>query len=168
MQTEAMQSEAMIGLIALGGVIVGGLIGVSGQWLLVLQEQKRKAKAIARALAGEIRAFVEDATSWRRAEVLRDAAKRTRAEIPTHVAMAVNEDYLTVFRAVCSDIGMLPGDLAHDVARFYSRAMGQLDNYRAITAESTLPDWYEDIAGAIDETSEFGNDLWPRLEEAGK
>ena len=111
--------------------LIGALVGGAAQTLLIVIERNRKRNSLLRALASEVGTLCEYlrlldyAASYRAAETLAMAGKPT-AMIP----IDATRNYFTVFEASAADIGMLDGQQAAVLTRFYTLCKIALDTAR--------------------------------------
>src|SRR6266853_1157858 len=99
-------------IIALLGVIVGGLLSFGGQFVLQWRERKHLARQVALGLAGEMSALIRIADLRQYAPTLRAFAASGQLIQPMIFA---RRNYFKVFDAISDKIGLLGNSLPESV-----------------------------------------------------
>jgi hypothetical protein len=124
--------SAVVGLL---GVVIGGTIGISGQYFLQRFERKHLARQVAKGLAGEIEALISIANRRDYVGVLKSAAAATA---PTALYMTVTREYFRVFEANVEKLGLLGDALPAQVASFYVQASAVIEDFNTISLPGFL------------------------------
>jgi hypothetical protein len=117
-------------VIALLGVIVGGLLSFGGQFFLQWRERKHLARQVALGLAGEIAALVRIAEQREYAKRLREFVK---SGLVVKTFIFARRNYFKVFDANADKVGLLGGDLPESVAAFYVQAAAILEDFETVS-----------------------------------
>jgi len=148
-------------LSALGGAIIGGLLGFLGQYLLRRSERTQLARQLASGLAGEIAALVEIVERRKYVKMLRDAGGDPKAPL---LEIAVTRNYFKVFDVNANQMGLLGGDRPQAVTSFYVRATALSEDFDVISGPTfrlydveTRQTYYREMAALLEETMALGN-----------
>jgi hypothetical protein len=126
-------------LITLISVIVGAVLGAAGAMIPKLWGEK---KALASAIAGEVQAILE--IIERRGYL--EHANRLLGQVKTAnqaiwLEAPVTLNYMTVYEANATKIGLLPRKAAHNIAIFYTTIKSLIED---VTDENHHPKTEED------------------------
>ena len=111
---------AIGGLIGAAGAIVGGAFG---SWFT----SRKERQSVAAAFAGEVQGFI-DGMNWR----------EIREFIRRGYKFPFDDHPFPVFEANVGKIGLLPADLAGEVAGFYSHARGIVQDFLTINKGESI------------------------------
>jgi len=110
-------------------VVVGGALAIAGGVIATTLEHRRERKALAYALAGEIKAIVDIVERRKYHEFINqmiEVIEKTRQ--PDFIRIRIEQNYFVVYEANAMKVGLLPRDAAHDVARFYTYAKSIIED----------------------------------------
>ncbi|WP_368655374.1 hypothetical protein ABRY94_11625 [Castellaniella ginsengisoli] len=121
--------------IPLISAIAGGAIAIGGNLAIECWRQHRRAKSLAFALRGEIKAIIE-VVGIRRYVQLLDRGITLVTETQQHSLwyLPAKNRYFMVYEENASDLGMLSPDVTESIARTYALAKSFLDDV-------TNPEW---------------------------
>ena len=148
---------------------VGGAIGFFASWGMKIVERRHERLALANALAGEIGAIVEIVE---RREYLEDVRKTITQIRATHQVLIfrvrVSQNVFSVYEANALQVGLLPTNVARDVARFYILAKSLIEE---VTTDDSSPRAEAEALRGLEQLAEFiisfvalGKDLTKKLE----
>ena len=115
---------------AVAGGVVGGISGFVANLLQQRQDLWRCRRSVACALAGEIEALVQFVEHGSRLNLAVQYNAGTGTFLHHH--LRVERDYMTVFRGLGSNIGVLPSPLPRDVVTWYTRLAICLERTREL------------------------------------
>jgi hypothetical protein len=106
-------------------------------WLGRTSESHRSRIQLAAALAGEILALTDILKTRKQAQVLFDAINeknwlRSLVVIP----LESSDNYFKIYDANADKIGLLPGGLALDVVRYYTRIKASIEELKTLEKDS--------------------------------
>ena len=162
-------------IIVLLGVVVGGVLGIGGQFLMEWRREKAKGKQVARAFAGEIGALVKIIKLRDYAGGMRAVAARLRSGVDSHMSVGITREYFNVYNAHVGNLGLLGDDLPEKVAKFYTTGSALYEDFRASSEEkfkaltlSSRADVYEAVSAMLDVFSGLGGELVKELKKFAK
>jgi len=121
--------------IPLISAIVGGIIAISGNLAIEGFRQHRRARSLALALRGEIKAIIEVVSIRQYVKSLyEDIAMVTATQAHVLWHLPAKNRYFMVYEENASDLGMLSPDVTESIARTYALAKSFLDDV-------TNPEW---------------------------
>lgn len=123
--------------IPLISAIAGGAIAICGNLVLDHRRQQQRAKSLALALRGEIKAMIEIVEIRRYVELLDEGitlVNTTQQHLLWHIP--AKSRYFMVYEENASDLGMLSPDVTESIARTYALAKSFLDDV-------TNPSWLD-------------------------
>lgn len=121
--------------IPLISAIAGGAIAIGGNLAIECWRQHRRAKSLALALRGEIKAIIEVVSIRRYVELLEEGialVTATQRHMLWH--LPAKNRYFMVYEENASDLGLLSPDVTESIARTYALAKSFLDDV-------TNPEW---------------------------
>ncbi|HMJ67036.1 MAG TPA: hypothetical protein VK615_16960 [Candidatus Binatia bacterium] len=150
-------------------VIVGGALALAGGFLTKLWECRREQRALAFALAGEIGAIIDVAERRKYLPHIRETIAKVEAgEKPRRVRIRAEQNYFVVYEANAEKVGLLPRQIARDVARFYTLMKAILEDvtdkqWEPSTSEDALRHLHS-LAELADTMLKLGNQVVVQLE----
>lgn len=123
--------------IPLISAIAGGAIAISGNLAIECWRQHRRAKSLALALRGEIKAIIEVVGIRRYVELLDEGIALVTAT-QRHMLwyLPAKNRYFIIYEENASDLGVLPPSVTEGIARTYALAKSFLDDV-------TNPNWLD-------------------------
>ena len=103
------------------GALIGAAGAIAGGAFVYWFTWQKERQSVAAAFAGELQGLI-DVTEWR----------QTRELIPLGYKFPIDDHPFPVFEANVGKIGLLPADLAGEVAGFYSHARGIVQDFQTI------------------------------------
>jgi hypothetical protein len=119
---------------ALLGVVVGGALGIIGNWIQAYGAEQREIKAIKAAFRGEISAIITLVEHRDYIKIFRDLSqymRQTRDVLPFNIV--VTQKYFQVYEKNLDKIGK-SGSEARDICNFYTNCFGVLEDFETIRA----------------------------------
>ena len=154
---------------ALVGVVVGGVIGISGSVVLQLWEDRRRRRALAGASAAEIGAICAIARRRRYLEHLERLLEAVReSQQPGWMAVKITHDYMTIYHSNANAIGLLPPELACDVAQFYTQVKALMEDVSPDGVVLLSAEGAGELIELLTETLQLGGRVVERLREAAR
>lgn len=119
--------------------LIGGSIALCGSfgatWLSKYLEVKHQSKQLALAIKGELQAIAHILTLRQYSTAFRIRVKQMQEEgIPLLSYIQIEQEYTQIFKANCSKIGSLKGDLPTKVAIVYTQISSLLDDIGYLNA----------------------------------
>jgi hypothetical protein len=110
-------------------VLVGGGLALSGGAVSAIWRQRRERRSLAYALAGEIQAIVDVMQMRKYQEVVKHYIEKVKeTNEPLAFQIRAGQNYLAIYEANATKIGLLPRNAARRVARFYTHLKAFLED----------------------------------------
>jgi hypothetical protein len=111
-------------------VIIGGALAICGGWATQFWQYHRERRALAHALGGEIYAIVEIVERRRYAQGISDLiGQAAQKNEPLALHAPVTQNYFVVYESNAAKIGMLPREVARDIAVFYGFTKSVIEDF---------------------------------------
>jgi hypothetical protein len=128
-------------------------------------------RSVAGAFAGEIGAFLDIVRRRRYLDLLNATLDDIAAGKPPSIeAITAGQNYFRVYDANAERLGVLPGNLATDVARFYTLAFSIVEDATNESLFRDDPTWMgqflTELRDLLTQLVILGSDLCRRLREA--
>lgn len=121
----------MEAVFALIGVVIGGAVTTHGQFRLRRKEWEHSAKQVARSFVGEIEGLLSIHEFRDYSGSLRKTADLARKGELTGIVISASREYFRIFDANADKLGLLPGDVSEQIAKFYVRASALYEDLRS-------------------------------------
>jgi hypothetical protein len=155
-----MDSEALAALL---GALIGGAMTIAGNLAHDRLRERRRAKQISRAVAGEISAVMEIVRSRGYIRGIRQAEADARAGNAWVMKIRITKNYFPVVEASLMEIGILPAELPTLIPRFLTMAKAAIEDIHALAEghwddrdPASMTEGYQELGGILEAALDIG------------
>lgn len=155
--------------VLLGGILAvgGGLVAQFANHVLTLRRQRM---AVAQMFRGDIEAILSIIERRGYKESMKRIINHnTVSECPEVFTLSLTNNYLVVFDENVRDIGVLPGDLPAEIAKFYMFLKSLLEDIKYFPADpddaTSINRVHIEMLRLFEELTSIGTSISRRLEE---